>query len=174
MSERASVVIDVGCATHGGDASIPHIVTELEPDLIIGLDPAGPNSVFFDRGTSVVTFRAAAWMYDGEIGFVPGGLSGHVQEDAEQKFPCVDLARVIRDLGDATVTLKMDAEGSEYELLPYLIQQGLDERLDLAWIEWHCPTCGRGHWWDEPDCQQDPRRAEIEQSIRCRLDTWKR
>jgi hypothetical protein len=57
----------------------------------------------------------------------------------------VDLAKVItraQQRYGQPVVLKMDAEGAEYVLLPYLLEKGVT--VDLAWIEWH-PHLGDPH-----------------------------
>jgi FkbM family methyltransferase len=155
------IVIDVGCARIGGDYSIERLLEEFHPELLIGLDPhpSVENSLTVQDGGWVAIYNAAAWTHDGTVGYTEAGLRSAVanRQNVEQ-VPCIDLARLIFDLPEKEdVVLKMDAEGAEYELLPYLRERGADERLRLAWVEWH---------------GDDLRRAEIEGMLRCEVREW--
>lgn len=73
--------------------------------------------------------------------------------------------------------LKMDAEGAEYVLLPYLQETSTDTFLRLAWVEWHCPNCGTG--WFSPDdrcgrCEfhEPGKRSLLEASMGCEMHQW--
>jgi hypothetical protein len=95
-------------------------------------------------------------------------------------FDCFDLANFIAELDISAhqIILKMDAEGAEYTLLPHLAERGVDVRLKLAIVEWHCEECGLGgngrhrenctadkQWWTE-------RRNGIEDLMRCEMAEW--
>lgn len=176
------IVIDVGAAKHGGDESIPYLIEEFKPDVLYGFDPAYlVGSVAGQIGkTQVFTSRSAAWLYEGEVGFSGDGLRGHV-DDTGEPVHCFDLSRFILALPDEPVVLKLDAEGAEYALIPHLIAQGADLRLQLAWIEWHCPMCGTG-WFgnNEPDtCArcwhiENGKRTDLEAALRCDVHQWNR
>ncbi len=176
------IVIDVGCATWGEDASVPHLIEEFKPDTLYGFDPGlhWEKQIEMIDGCQVVLTRDAAWTYNGTVGFVVANLGGHVDEHA-QRVPCFDLAEFIlkRPQGE-DVVLKMDAEGAEYVLVPHLVERGADLRLRLARIEWHCEFCGIGGngrhreacevdraWWTE-------RRERTEGGLRCPSDEWDR
>lgn len=174
------IVIDVGCAFWGGDVSVPHLVEEFRPKILYGFDPGLPASVneFTDDGTELKLVRAAAWTYDGEIGFRVNGLGGQVDEHA-MKFPCISLAGFINDLpDDEAIVLKMDAEGAEYTLIPHLVARDADLRLTLARVEWHCEFCGiGGNGRHRPECTADKdwwleRRENIEGLLRCPTEEW--
>jgi hypothetical protein len=158
------IVIDVGCAKYGGDYSIERLIEEFHPDILFGFDPnpaleqLSPGESFLIGETEVMLEQKAAWIFDGEVGYVNDSLNSWVTGavNAEQ-VPCFDLARFIEGLPDDDIVLKMDAEGSEYDLLRHLILKGMDERLRLAWIEWHVPDRGR---------------AQIEAEIACELAVW--
>jgi hypothetical protein len=143
---KAAVVIDVGCATHGSDQSIGHLLDEFFPDVLIGYDPAAHRQTWTEKGTLISVFPMVAWTFDGQVRFQLARTSGHVTEDtAAPLFDCVDLAKVItkaQQRHGQPVVLKMDAEGAEYVLLPYLLEKGVT--VDLAWIEWH-PNLGDPH-----------------------------
>ena len=153
------IVIDIGCAKYGGDYSIERLIEEFSPDLLIGLDPhpSVPNDVYLVGATMVVTMNAAGWVEDGEVRYAEDGINSWVTDLVEKpKVPCVDVARLCSGLDGAI--LKIDAEGSEYDILPHLIDKGVDRELRLAWVEWHKPDRGR---------------AQIERSIRCDLHEWR-
>jgi hypothetical protein len=145
-----TVVIDVGCARHGGDYSIERLIEEYDPHELYGFDPTLDVSTWPtpmpDR--PVMCLRTvAAWTYDGEVGFRADGLNSWVTElRGAPKVPCVDLARVVREVAipdHLDVILKLDAEGSEYDLLRHLMATETDRLLTLAVVEWHEPDRGR-------------------------------
>lgn len=170
------IVIDIGCARYGGDYSIERLIEEFEPDLLYGFDPNWSADMFDppdDLKTSIVVSNEIAWTYDGTIGFHTDGLNSWVTElrGAEER-PCFDLSDFIigqykitydRVDGDferdeTEIILKIDAEGSEYDLLRHLINKGSDKLLSLAWVEWHQPDRGR---------------EQIEREIRCEITEWR-
>lgn len=130
-------VIDVGCADHG-EPSIPALIEEFQPPILIGLDPHPNVSTGAEQigGSYVITFNAAAWVRDGRVGFTDRGEGSWTLENSpEAEVPCLDLAKLVRVF--APVVLKIDAEGAEYPLLSHLWSQGALGCLTLAWIEWH-------------------------------------
>jgi len=150
------IVIDVGCARYGGDHSIERLIEWYHPNQLIGYDPGWTNDMLTEAAAgAIVVYAWAAWTYDGEVRWLADGLNSQVG-DAEHwaLVPCVDLARVIRELPDEEeVILKIDAEGAEYDLLEHLLATGAIHRLSRLLIEWH-PT-GQG-----------PRRRAIEDGLR--------
>jgi hypothetical protein len=175
------IVVDVGCAGHGGDESIPDLLDLFRPDVLYGFDPAleEESDTIFDFGGRVVLSQEVAWTFYGRVGFVVAGLGGHVEPGA-QRFDCIDLAEFILGLPDPAIVLKMDAEGAEYVLLPHLVAEGADLKLQQALIEWHCELCGIGgngrhlegckvdrDWWLE-------RREKVESAMRCEMGEWNR
>jgi hypothetical protein len=171
-------VIDVGCAKYDGDESIPYLLEEFKPDVLIGFDPmVGPliENNNEDRVTKVLLYPWIAWLYDGHVGFVQAGLSSHVDEFFAPDHPCIDLRRVVSEI-DGEIILKMDAEQSEYKLLPALREDDLDLRIKLLWIEWHCQECGRGANLHVPNCSEPVNTAkqEILSSWRGETAEWSR
>lgn len=166
------IVIDVGCARYGGAYSIEYLIEEYHPRILYGFDPNWHPSMLTPGehlgDTEVFVFEKAAWTRDGFVTFViQSAMGGWVTEDplSSAAVACIDLAMFIKGLPDEEeIVLKMDAEGAEYELLDHLIAHGVDERLSLAWIEWH------DYGVDEPAM----RRKSIEGKIRCPLDEWNR
>ena len=136
------IVIDIGCARYGGDYSIERLIEEFHPDVLYGFDPHSSLAeieIDGDIGDTIVSLkRKAAWTFDGEVGYREDGLNSWVTDDpTAPKVPCFDLARFIEELPETEIVLKIDAEGSEYDLLSHLILTGADERLSLVWCEWH-------------------------------------
>lgn len=175
------IVIDIGCATYGGDESINFLVDEFKPTMLFGFDA---DSSVADRwwwkdGTMIVTERSAAWTHTGEVGFVEGTLSGRVDE-AGKLTRCFDLSDFILSIPPVhKIILKMDAEKSEYVLLPYLAERGASGQLTLAWVEWHCPSCGYGRYQGNDTCshcgyQEAGLRAGIEAQMGCEMRQWDR
>lgn len=160
------VVIDVGCARYGGDYSIERLIEKFEPDHLYGFDPAWVPSMFDAAAyaTPVTVSTDVAWIKRGYVRFMEDGLNGQVGDaDFWPLARCIDLARFIKRFPTVDeIILKMDCEGSEYALLEHLMHKGVDERLSLAWVEWH----PRG----VPDPEE--RRASIERRIRCSIDEW--
>lgn len=168
-----TVVIDIGCARHGGDYSIERLIEEYQPHELYGYDPAAGSvqewlpgeyrteGEWLDQAEEIgagyldteatglrkiTLHREAAWTYDGEIGFRQDGLNSWVTElRGAPKVPCVDIARIVREVapGHLDVILKIDAEGAEYDLLRHLMATGADQLVTLAVIEWHEPDRGR-------------------------------
>lgn len=158
------IVIDVGCAKHGSEDSIPILLERFKPSMLYGFDPLlDPAQHEAQIGkTRLLFFRAAAWVYDGEIGFAPSGSRSHIDVEAPPCV-CIDLAKFIerRDEQEAMV-LKIDAEGSEYLLLQHLHKHDLDKRLSRVWVEWH------------PN-PYDPARAleqDLKTRLRCEVEDW--
>lgn len=175
-------VIDVGCATYGGDNSIDYLLEEFKPDKLIGYDP----NVFPESGEPIrfeapgradlVLNNAAAWLHNGTVRFVGSGLSGYVTDKlVGREVPCIDLCELVANL-EGEIILKMDAEGSEYHLLPALIEDGLDEKIKLLWVEWHCLECGRGAGLHHEHCSQpvNDKRDDILQRWRGEVAEWNR
>lgn len=166
------IVIDIGAARYGGDYSIERLVEEFHPDVLYAFDPnpaltkkpPGQCEGFRVGDTVVFAERIAAWTFQGEMGYREDGLNSWLTDDPKApKVECFDLAEFIRKRDDGTeIILKIDAEGAEYELLEHLIETRTDERLSLAWVEWH-------------DGVNDHlgRRMFIEDQIRCPLDEWR-
>ena len=155
------IVIDVGCARWGGDYSVERLIEMFHPDVLIGFDPAKdvakamPGALGLLMGdTNVMLRREAAWTYDGEVGYREDGLNSWITDDAEApKVRCVDLARVVEEMPEGPVILKIDAEGAEFDLLEHLIATGAMARLTRVLVEWH--PVGQGE-----------RRRAIEEGLR--------
>lgn len=183
-------VIDIGCYAHaGGDASIPYLLDEFDPDLLLGFDPLTKDREYTVAGrrARVVERKAAVWTHDGVVPFEVASTSSSVfPEDGElERVACVNVVRVVRESVKAGATvLKIDAEGGEYVLLPRLLEAGIVPELSLVWVEWHCPTCrrgsgdGRGHRENCADGLDVPERVrELRDAViaaGCEVHPWNR
>lgn len=175
------IVIDVGCATYGGDTSIPALIDEFNPRFLWGYDPAVEANEYVIGGTLVTETKAAVWTYDGEIRFRVAGLGGQVDAKGAPVV-CLDVAAIVgaaKDLDD-DVVLKLDCEGAEYELVPQLVYTDADLLLRLALVEWHCAECRMGIWNQDmhrDGCPADKaawirRRDAMRASLRCEVREW--
>lgn len=166
-----TIVIDVGAARYGGDYSIERLINEYKPRILYAFDPnmeallaavetAHPEK---DIATQIYYLGSAAWTYDGEIGFHTDGLKSRLTEDpGAEKVPCFDLAHFIRELDEReTNILKLDTEGSEYDLLSHLLLRAADTFLTRVVVEWH----------DGPPNAKARRRA-IEDEFSCPIQEW--
>lgn len=173
------IVIDVGCARYGGDYSIERLLEEFHPNVLYGFDPnaelvasapEGAERIDETRwvipdGTELVLEQKAAWVFDGEIGYLSETLNSTLTDRTDVSMvPCFDLARFIAELpvGEEIVA-KFDCEGSEYDLLDHLIATRTDALLKLAWVEWHPKLIVNG----------EQRRRTIEERIACELAEWR-
>lgn len=169
-----TVVIDVGCARYGGDFSVERLLAEYDPDFLFGFDPNWKPEMFVpgdELRTRVDISTEAAWTYDGESGFASDGLNSRLTESGE-RVACIDLARWLWEELPAVrltdghrhkVVLKVDAEGSEYELLEHLHAERADNLIHVAWVEWHA--------FGVPNPTM--RRRWIEQNLRCQFMEWR-
>ena len=160
-----TVVIDVGAARYSGDYSMERLIEQFTPTHLYAIDP-NPALIFPEITPEAVTLiHAAAWIVEGEIGFKMDGLNSWVTLSMGESVPCIDLANFIDDLWlkhQERMVLKLDCEGSEYDLLPHLMYRHCDELLDLILVEWHPNKMGHA----------DYRRTEIEQRLKCEVREW--
>jgi FkbM family methyltransferase len=159
-----TVVIDVGAARYGGDYSMERLVEQFEPTHLYAIDPNPALEPPATEQTEIVLLNVAAWIHDGEIPYRDDGLNSWVTFDQRApSVPCIDLAAFVRKVAaehDDRIVLKLDCEGSEYNLLPHLINEGADELLDLCIVEWHQMLHGES-------VQQ-----KIAEQIHCELQEW--
>lgn len=161
-----TIVIDVGAARYGGDYSIERLIEQFSPSVLYAIDPNAelvkPAGFF----PNIELIHKAAWTHDGTVRYRADGLNSWVTEDASApEVPCLDLANFVDDVWmrhETKIVLKLDCEGSEYELLPYLIGKNADSLLDLCIVEWHPKTTSF----------HEQIRKLVEESIKCELQEW--
>ncbi len=58
------------------------------------------------------------------------------------KVECLDLANWIKEntIPDAHTILKIDIEGAEYDVIPHLLENNIQDVIDEWFIEWHGAT----------------------------------
>jgi len=54
-----------------------------------------------------------------------------------EELPIIDVFEALKNIVDEKIVLKIDCEGSEYEILGRLNETGLLSRFDVIMIEWH-------------------------------------
>ena len=147
----ALIVVDLGCADHGKAFSLQTLAARYGPDRIYGFDPspALDLAVQYVGGVPVTLRREAAWLYDGEIGYMENGWESCVGEGDPVR--CFDFPVWLARNGPAVV--KMDIEGAEHALLERVVQDGTDLLISELLVEWHrhdfdgelrCPVTD---WW---------------------------
>ena len=66
------------------------------------------------------------------------GRKGHVsKEDVKIKPAADEVARAINDFPNHSLVLKVDCEGSEFEIIESLSEQKLLDQIDVILLEWH-------------------------------------
>jgi FkbM family methyltransferase len=161
------IVVDVGAARYGGDYSMERLIDQFNPTHLYAFDP-NPALELPDlcEETRIELHHAAAWRYNGTIGYRADGLNSWLTNDPRApQVPCVDLAHFILGLSEKhsdRIVLKLDCEGCEYDLLAHLIARDVDELLDLIIVEWH-PKARPDH---------DALYSLITASVRCEIREW--
>lgn len=153
-------VIDVGCAPYEGEESIPVLVDKFSPSLLLAFDPAVEDKQWMEGDTWVEQYRAAVTDRDGETGWQPSGTRSYVNEDSCYRVRTVDVARLVNELPDDEIVMKLDCEGSEYPILQRLTATGADRKLSKVLVEWHRLS----------DHEQE--QKNLLRSLRCEVEEW--
>jgi len=163
------IVVDLGCCGYERNGrmedSIHTLIKRFKPRILFGFDPhpALREAVGDLHGTTVITSRRAAWTRYGKVGLEIQGNCTHVTEKWESMADCFDIANWMRSLPDVNIVLKVDVEGAEYILLPYLAQAGLIDRFSRILVEWHTGEYANGYESD---------RASIVERISVPMEEW--
>lgn len=80
----------------------------------------------------------AAWMHDGvlKIGG-KGNTRSAFDADDSVEYPCVDFARVIREIVSPIALLKINIEGGEYGLISHLYMQDVLKQIEHIQVQFH-------------------------------------
>lgn len=163
-----TVVIDVGAARYGGDYSMERLIDQFNPTYLYAIDPNPALELpELCEETIIVLHQAAAWIRGGTVGYRADGLNSWLTDDpGAPSVDCIDLAWFIRSKygihEDDNFILKLDCEGSEYELLDWIIDNDADELLDLCIVEWH-PKSEPAH---------EALSQDILARLRCEYQEW--
>jgi hypothetical protein len=168
------IVVDLGCCGYERNGrmedSIFTLIKRFKPAVLFGFDPhpALKEGVGQVHGTTVITSRRAAWLFDGNIRLEVQGNCTHVVGDLDvgggpEAAQAFDIVAWMRSLPAAKIVLKLDIEGAEYVLLPYLIQAGLIDQFSLVLVEWHTGELANGYESD---------RESILKQIPCPTEDW--
>lgn len=167
---ETDIVIDLGCASYQRgnrlEDSIQTLIKRFKPKILFGFDPQpglreGVGNVY---GTTVITTRRAAWTRGGPIGIEVNGNCTHVDPGSTNgSVEAFSFATWVRSLPAANIVLKLDVEGAEYILLPYLIAEHVIDRFKLIIVEWHEGQYANGYETD---------RESILQAIPCPVEEW--
>jgi FkbM family methyltransferase len=172
----SGIVIDVGCATHGGDRSIEPLIERFHPEVLFGFDPQVFECMYVTDGTVVVLSDKAAWTVNGRIRFDGNSLGARVVDKGGKHVRCFDLAQMIAKEGRRPLYLKLDCEGSEYPIIEKLIKTRVDATIDLLLVEWHCQSCGHGIWSHAVTCDQmeeaEAQAIALEDRLACPVERW--
>lgn len=154
-------VIDIGCANHG-TSSIDYLIERHLPDRFEGYDPLLPGgAVYTHKATHVVVCNVAVLPDYCEAWYQHKGSATKVNTDGRGTFVDAWSVRSIIQNQPGDIILKLDCEGSEYDLLEAILADGLDERIQLLYVEWH---------GDSTHLTQ--RRTSLEQNLRCPIQEW--
>jgi FkbM family methyltransferase len=107
------------------------------------------------KGTKTNLITCAAWISDNIVRYYPGTTSGAgtlfktkktggINKNKYYDVPAVDLARFIKSKfsRDDYIIVKLNCEGSEYELIPHLRQNNLVSWVNEWFVNWHYKKIG--------------------------------
>jgi hypothetical protein len=175
-SGRAGIVVDVGCASHEGDGSIEPLVERFKPEVLFGFDPQVYPVMYPVNETTVVLRNEVAWVKNGRMRFDGEGLGAHVVDKGGKLTKCIDIVQFVAKEGRRPLYLKLDCEGSEYEIVKSLIKHRVDATIDLLMIEWHCGSCHHGIWSHALSCdyleEAEALASGLEQQLACPYERW--
>jgi FkbM family methyltransferase len=112
-------------------------------------------SIFASSEFSDVEFHnLAIWTHDGTISFYDQpshgepqwsiacsvhGENRYIRGSRSIEIPCIDFSKWMKErfTADDYIILKLDIEGSEYEVLDKMFAEGTFDLIDKLYIEWH-------------------------------------
>lgn len=84
---------------------------------------------------NVVVTNLGLWTYDGMVNMTDDGPASRVQDGGSQ-VKMTEVGRYLKGLGDIQLVI-MNIEGSEYDLLPIIIQSGAIKKIRNLQIQFH-------------------------------------
>lgn len=157
------VVVDLGSAFYPEfphDESFNKLLYKYQPSRYYGFDPSSiAQATDFDFAGAHCRFeRKAAWVFNGTLALIEAPVVANslrtfvAPMDYPTQVPCFDIAEFLETLASDHVILKMDVEGAEYTLIPYLKATGADALVSELLVEWHRKplnlelACGVSPW----------------------------
>lgn len=140
------ILLDVGA--FNGDSVLHFMETEANVDKILAFDP---NNTFWgiwnaisERYPKVKFYEAAVYNRNGTVKYTQrptdkpfGSTIAKNKRDWGQgdvrEVKCLDIAELVTE----DCVLKLDAEGSEYEILERLIETNKLKFIKRLYLEWH-------------------------------------
>ncbi len=137
-----SLVLD--CGAHFGEFAIN--LSSKHKCKIISFEPVRK---FFDdlayntrNSPNISIFNCAVSCFSGlQTIYVKGDLSGFYTSDgnSSERVVCLDIVSIMRDLGSPDIDLlKLNIEGSEYDVLERIIQAEIVNRFKNIQVQFHC------------------------------------
>jgi len=144
------IFLDVGAANGNSIKFFRENHKESDQFEIYSFEPFPKNIEELEQFKPKVTvIPAAVWSFDGEIPMYTGKpksgsmyadkITGKVSLENKIMVPCIDLAKFIMEnfKKEDEIWIKMNIEGSEYEVVPHLHKHGLIDWFDSIYIRWH-------------------------------------
>jgi FkbM family methyltransferase len=107
------------------------------------------------KNLPITLIPKAAWVYDGDVNFYyptggtkaggtmyPEKKTGHIDSQKYYSVECIDIAKFIRQFEGCYIIMKLNCEGAEYHIIPHLWEEGLSDKIDKYYIQWHCDKIG--------------------------------
>lgn len=141
----SNIYLDLGACE--GNSVLDYLRDHPDCDKVYAFEP-----VEYDEWSAIPKtefIQKAVWVEDGEIAFtladyhkesntlMPGCV--HYTQGRAILVPCIDFSAWVRDNIDLSdhVTMKMDIEGAEYDILDKMIAEGTIAYIDDLRVEFH-------------------------------------
>lgn len=148
--------IFIDCGFYAGVSRIHFKLTpEYSSDFTYyGFDPVIKIDEARKRCPDVILDNKAVWIEDGEIDFYisrrHSGKANSIyhnnrsRNECNLKVKCFNFSKWLRDNFDMQdyIVLKMDIEGSEYSVIPKMIEDSTINFIDIIYLEWHAGRYG--------------------------------
>jgi FkbM family methyltransferase len=156
----------IDCGGHDGCSALMFLLNNPDHDCV----SFEPNPSFWEHydGLPTTLVKSAVYTYDGEVELIIDPLDGDGSTLVEGKqvefhgtlsnaecprinVPCVDLSKFVDEKSNQyeRITLKLDIEGAEYDILEKMLADGTLRHVDKLYCEFH------GHKMDLPAERHD-------------------